>query len=146
MANLSMLPEAAIAALEATLKGHSPGARWSGGDGATRVARMGMWPRGRGDGPASWDCPRCWGRRVGPAIWSTGLIVSRVIHPASKLSTLSRWAIAPWARTCRSPALPPTRSMRRWTGSATAKTASKRGSPLNTLVQKPIRHGWRCLT
>ncbi|MGV7869826.1 IS1634 family transposase, partial [Mycobacterium kansasii] len=90
VANLSMLPEAAIAALEATLKGHSlvPAGQ--------EVTVLRALPHGHVAAVAAMA------RQLGlPALLGSpcrsrdlvyGLIVSRVIHPASKLSTLSRWA------------------------------------------------------
>ncbi|WP_254893897.1 IS1634 family transposase [Mycobacterium kansasii] len=90
VANLSMLPEAAIAALEATLKGHS---LVPAGQELTVLRAL---PHGHVAAVAAMA------RHLGlPALLGSpcrsrdliyGLIVSRVINPASKLSTLSRWA------------------------------------------------------
>jgi hypothetical protein len=89
VANLSMLPKAAIAALEATLKGHTlvpTGQEFTvmrtlpHGHVAAVAAmarRLGL--------PALLG-PPCRSRDL---VW--GLIISRVIDPGSKLSTLSRW-------------------------------------------------------
>ncbi|MGO9384932.1 MAG: IS1634 family transposase [Mycobacterium sp.] len=90
LANLSMLPEAAIAAIEATLKGHTLIAAGTEFD-ITRalahghVAAVAAMARSLGL-PALLGSP-CRSRDLAFA-----LIVSRVIHPASKLCTLSRWA------------------------------------------------------
>jgi Transposase DDE domain len=89
LANLSMLPEAAVAALEATLKGHTlvPAGQ--------EFTVMRTLPHGhvaavaamaRGVGLPGLLGPPCRARDL-----TLGLIISRVIFPASKLSTLSRW-------------------------------------------------------
>ena len=89
VANLSMLPAAAIAAIEVALKGHTlvP----AGGE----FTLMRALPHGhvaavvamaRQLGLAALLGPPCRSRDL-----VLGLIISRVIHPASKLSTLSRW-------------------------------------------------------
>lgn len=90
VANLSMLSEAAIAALEATLKGHTlvPAGqefkliRALPHGHVAAVAAM-----ARQLGLPALLGPSCRSRDL---VW--GLIISRVINPASKLSTLSRWA------------------------------------------------------
>jgi hypothetical protein len=90
LANLSMLPEAAITAIEATLKGQTLVAAGTEFDVAralphghvaavTAIARTLGLPALLG--------PACRSRDLALA-----LIISRVIRPASKLSTLSRWA------------------------------------------------------
>jgi hypothetical protein len=90
LANLSMLPEAAIAAIEATLKGHTLVAADTEFD-ITRALAHGhvaaVAAMGRSLGLPALLGPPCRSRDLAFA-----LIVSRVIHPASKLSTLSRWA------------------------------------------------------
>ena len=50
-----------------------------------------MWPRSL-RWLADWGFRACWARPADLGIWCWGLIISRVIRPASKLSTLSRWA------------------------------------------------------
>jgi hypothetical protein len=89
VANLSMLPEAAVVAIEATLKGQTlvaAGQEFS----VTRalphghVAAVAAIARTLGL-PALLGLP-CRSRDL-----VVGLIISRVIAPASKLSTLSRW-------------------------------------------------------
>jgi hypothetical protein len=89
LANLSALPEAAIAALEATLKGHtlvSAGAEFT----VTRTLPHGhvaaVAAMARQLGLPGLLGPPCRSRDL---VW--GLIISRVINPGSKLSTLSRW-------------------------------------------------------
>jgi Transposase DDE domain len=90
VANLSMLPEAAIAALEATLKGHTlvP----AGGEFTVLRAL----PHGHVAAVAAMARQLGLPALLGPPCRSRdlvlGLIISRVIHPGSKLSTLSRWA------------------------------------------------------
>jgi len=89
LANLSMLPEEAITAIEATLKGQTLVAAGAGFD-ITRslphghVAAVAVMARTLGL-PALLG-PPCRSRDLAFA-----LIVSRVIRPASKLSTLARW-------------------------------------------------------
>ena len=90
LANLSKLPAEVIAAIEATLKGQAlvPAAA------ACTIAR---WlPHGHVAAVAAMARRLGFPGLVGPACRSRdlvlGLIISRVIRPASKLSTLSRWA------------------------------------------------------
>ena len=89
VANLSMLPEAAIAALEETLKGHS---LVPAGQECTVLRAL---PHGHVAAVAAMARQLGLPALLGPAGRSRdlvlGLIISRVIHPASKLSTLSRW-------------------------------------------------------
>jgi hypothetical protein len=89
VANLSALPEAAVAAIEATLKGHTlvpAGAEFSVGRAL---------PHGHAAAVAAMAHRLGLLALLGPAGRSRdlvlGLIISRVIAPASKLSTLSRW-------------------------------------------------------
>jgi Transposase DDE domain len=89
VANLSMLPEAAVAAIEATLKGQTlvaAGAEFS-------VARA--LPHGHVAAVAAMartlGLPALLGSPCRSRDLVLGLIISRVIAPASKLSTLSRW-------------------------------------------------------
>ena len=90
LANLSALPAEAITAIEATLKGQSlvP---------AEAVCTIGRsLPHGHVAAVAAMARRLGLPALVGPACRSRdlafALIISRVIHPASKLSTLSRWA------------------------------------------------------
>jgi Transposase DDE domain len=90
LANLSKLPAEVIAAIEATLKGQAlvPAAA------ACTITRS--LPHGHVAAVAAMARRLGFPGLVGPAcrsrdlVW--GLIISRVIRPASKLSTLSRWA------------------------------------------------------
>jgi hypothetical protein len=90
LANLSMLPQAAIAALEATLKGHTlvPAGH--------EFAVLRALPHGHVAAVAAMARTLGLPGLLGPAGRSRdlvlGLIISRVIHPASKLSTLAWWA------------------------------------------------------
>ena len=90
VANLSMLPEAAIAALEATLKGHTlvPAGH--------EFTVMRALPHGHVAAVAAMARTLGLPGLLGPPGRARdlvlGLIISRVIGPASKLSTLSRWA------------------------------------------------------
>jgi hypothetical protein len=89
LANLSMLPAAAIAALEATLKGHTlvPAGQ--------EFMVMRALPHGHVAAVAAMARAVGLPGLLGPPCRSRelvlGLIISRVIDPASKLSTLSRW-------------------------------------------------------
>src|SRR5512135_3226815 len=90
VANLSMLPAEAIAAIEATLKGQAligAGTEF----GITRSL-----PHGHVAAVAAMAHSLGLPALLGPACRSRdlacALIISRVIRPASKLSTLSRWA------------------------------------------------------
>ena len=51
---------------------------------------MDTWPRSR-RWPTSWACPRCWGRACRSRDIAVALIISRVMRPDSKLSTLAGW-------------------------------------------------------
>ncbi|MGH3533061.1 MAG: IS1634 family transposase, partial [Mycobacterium sp.] len=90
LANLSMLPEAAITAIEATLKGQNLVAAGTGFD-ITRALPHGhvaaVAAMARTLGLPALLGPPCRSRDLALA-----LIISRVIRPASKLSTLARWA------------------------------------------------------
>lgn len=90
VANLSMLPEASIRALDATLKGQTlipAGSEFS----ITRSL-----PHGHVAAVSAMAHRLGFPALLGPACRSRdvvlALIISRVIRPASKLSTLSRWA------------------------------------------------------
>ncbi|MGH3540327.1 MAG: IS1634 family transposase [Pseudonocardiaceae bacterium] len=89
VANLSMLPPAAVAAIEATLKGQTLVAAGS----EFSIARS--LPHGHVAAVAAMAHRLGLPALLGPACRSRdlvfALIVSRVIRPASKLSTLSRW-------------------------------------------------------
>ena len=91
LANLSALPAEAVAAIEATLKGER---LVPAGQAVTITASAAARARRRGarHGGASWACPRCWARRAGPRDLALALIISRVVRPGSKLSTLTWWA------------------------------------------------------
>jgi Transposase DDE domain len=90
VANLSMLPEAAIAALEATLKGH---ALVPAGQEFTVLRAL---PHGHVAAAAAMARQLGLPALLGPACRSRdlvlALIVSRVIRPKSKLSTLGWWS------------------------------------------------------
>jgi Transposase DDE domain len=89
VANLSMLPAAAIAALEATLKGQT---LIPAGSEFTKVRSL---PHGHVAAVSAMAHRLGFPALLGPAGRCRdvvfALIVSRVIRPASKLSTLSRW-------------------------------------------------------
>jgi len=89
VANLSMLPAAAIAALEATLKGQT---LIPAGSEFTKVRSL---PHGHVAAVSAMAHRLGFPALLGPAGRCRdvvfALIVSRVISPASKLSTLSRW-------------------------------------------------------
>ena len=90
LANLSKLPAEVIAAIEATLKGQA----LVPAEAACTITRS--LPHGHVAAVAAMARRLGFPGLVGPAcrsrdlVW--GLIISRVIRPASKLSTLSRWA------------------------------------------------------
>ena len=90
LANLSKLPAEVIAAIEATLKGQA----LVPAEAACTVTRS--LPHGHVAAVAAMARRLGFPGLLGPAcrsrdlVW--GLIISRVIRPASKLSTLSRWA------------------------------------------------------
>ncbi|WP_276063204.1 IS1634 family transposase [Mycobacterium riyadhense] len=90
VANLSMLPAAAIAALEATLKGRT----LVPADGQVRVVRA--LPHGHVAAVAAMARRLGLPALLGPACRSRdlalALVISRVIQPSSKLSTLAWWS------------------------------------------------------
>ena len=90
LANLSKLPAEVIAAIEATLKGQA----LVPAEAACTVTRS--LPHGQVAAVAAMARRLGFPGLLGPACRSRdlvlGLIISRVIRPASKLSTLSRWA------------------------------------------------------
>lgn len=90
VANLSSLPEATVAAIEATLKGATLVAAGS------EFSTTGSLPHGHVAAVAAIAGQLGLPALLGPACRSRdlalGLIVSRVIEPASKLTTLSSWA------------------------------------------------------
>ena len=113
LANLTPLPAEQIELLRRSLKGEHSSPRTHGdhclrslphGHVAAVMARPSVGPAGA-LGPG--------GRQRDLAL---ALIVSRVVHPRTKLATLSWWATPPWASTWAWPTHQPTRSMPRWTG------------------------------
>jgi hypothetical protein len=90
VANLSMLPQASISALDATLKGQ---ALIPAGSEFTKTRSL---PHGHVAAVSAMAHRLGFPALLGPACRSRdvvfALIISRVIRPASKLSTLSRWA------------------------------------------------------
>jgi hypothetical protein len=89
VANLSMLPQASITALDATLKGHT---LIPAGSEFTRTRSL---PHGHVAAVSAMAHQLGFPALLGPAGRARdvvfALIISRVIRPASKLSTLSRW-------------------------------------------------------
>jgi hypothetical protein len=89
VANLSMLPEASITALDATLKGH---ALIPAGSEFTKTRSL---PHGHVAAVSAMAHRLGFPALLGPPCRRRdvvfALIISRVIRPASKLSTLSRW-------------------------------------------------------
>ena len=127
LANLSMLPEAAVAEIEAASKGQTlvpAGKQFA----ITRSMPHGhvaaVTAKAHQLGLPALLGPPCRSRDLGMA-----LIVSRVIRPASKLSTLSWWADTTLGVDLDVAARPPTRSTPRWTGWPTGRTASKNSWP-----------------
>ena len=90
VANLSMLPAATIAAIEASLKGQT---LIAAGSEFTKARSL---PHGHVAAVSAMAHRLGFPALLGPACRSRdlvlALIISRVIRPASKLSTLSRWA------------------------------------------------------
>jgi hypothetical protein len=90
LANLSKLPAEVIAAIDATLKGQA----LVPAEAACTITRS--LPHGHVAAVAAMARRLGFPDLLGPACRSRdlvlGLIISRVIHPASKVSTLSRWA------------------------------------------------------
>jgi hypothetical protein len=84
------------------------------------------------------------------------LIVSRVLTPGSKLSTLTGWANTTLGADLAvtgaasdevyAPRPAPTTSTPRWTGWSTGRTRSRPGWPAATWPPSRTRPGWRCST
>jgi hypothetical protein len=90
VANLSMLPAETIAAIEATLKGQTlvaAGSEFTTARALPHGHVAAVWAMARQLGLPALLGPACRSRDL-----ALGLIISRVIEPASKRSTLSGWA------------------------------------------------------
>ena len=131
VANLSMLPTEAVDAIEATLKGK----RLIPAEEAFAITRS--LPHGHVAAVAAMARKLGLPALLGPAgrkrDIALALIVSRVLRPGSKLSTLAWGPIPPSGWIWVWPARAPTRSMPRWTGWPTAKRRSSASSRPNTL-------------
>ena len=90
LANLSALPGQAVAAIEATLEGRAAGAGRAGGD-HHRLAAARARRRGARHGGAA-GAARAAGPRRPERDLALALVISRVVAPGSKLSTLAWWA------------------------------------------------------
>ena len=114
LANLSALPAAAVAAIEATLKGERlvPAGQ--------AVTITGSLPHGHVAAVHAMAGKLGLPGLLGPAgrqrDLALGLVISRVVAPASKLATTTWWQDTTWVPTWASPPRPPTSSTRRWTG------------------------------
>ena len=140
VANLSMLPGAAVDAIEAVLKGKTLVAA----DAALQVSKS--LPHGhvalvdaaaRRLGLAQLLGPSCRERDLAYA-----LIVSRVVRPKPKLSTLVWWDDVTLGVDLGWPGRAVTRCTRRWIGYWAARTRSKPHWRVGTCVKV----GWRCST
>ena len=91
VANLSALPDHVIDLIDAGLKGQQ---LVPAGQAVTITAVAAARARRRRarHGHASWGCPRCSARRAAQRDLALALIISRVVKPGSKLSTLAWWA------------------------------------------------------
>jgi len=123
LANLSALPAEAVTAIEATLKGERlvPAGR--------AVAITGSLPHGHVAAVHAMAVKLGLPGLLGPAGWqrdlALGLVISRVVTPASKLATRTWWDDTTLAPTWASPARPPMTSTRRWTGWPAGRTRSR---------------------
>ena len=96
------------------------------------------------------------GRAVRPAVPERdlvlALVVARVCRPASKLATTRWWPTTTLAPISASRTPPPTRCMRRWTGSWRARRRSRRASPDGISARASWcsmtcrARGWKALT
>ena len=123
VANLSALPEHVIDGIDAGLKG----ARLVPAGGEFSITRS--LPHGHVAAVAAMAQRLGFPGLLGPPCrardLALALIISRVIRPASKLSTLACGPTPPWGPISGSPTRAPTRFMRRWTGWSGGRTASK---------------------
>ena len=74
------------------------------------------------------------------------LIISRVVAPASKLSTLAWWADTTLAADLGTGEAPTGDVYAAMDWLAPARTRSRPGSPAGTWPRRPTRRGWRCST
>jgi hypothetical protein len=130
LANLSMLPVAAVDAIEAVLKGKT----LVDAEAALQVTRSRphghvalVHAQARQLGFPQILCPACRERDLAYA-----LIVSRVVRPQPKLSTLAWWDDVTLGVGLGWPGPRVMRCTRRWTGWAPAKTPSRPSSPGGT--------------
>ena len=91
IANMSKMPDSVVDAVEAALKGEvlvpAGRGRRSRSRGRCRTAMSpppGRWPGSSG-------CPPCSARRAAQRDLALALVISRVAHPGSKLSTIAWW-------------------------------------------------------
>ena len=119
LANLSALPAEAMSAIEATLKGERlvPAGQRRGSPPRRRRAVVAVHAAAVQLGLPALLGPA--GRQRDLAL---ALIISRVVNPASKLSTLTWWNDKTWAPISASPMPAPMTSTPRWTGWSTGRT------------------------
>src|SRR6516225_3621225 len=144
LANLSKLPPEAVEAIEATLKGQT---LIPAGSEFTITRSL---PHGHAAAVAAMAHRLGFPALLGPPCRSRdlvfALIISRVIRPASKLSTLLAWPDTTLGVDLVSSTRPPTRSTRRWTGWLSARMRSRRNWWPNTLGRMRTHTGWRYST
>ena len=137
-------PEQAVDAIEAALKGTAAG------PGRQAVTITSSVPHGHVAAVHAMAAKLGLPALLGPACrerdLALALIVSRVVAPASKLSTLTWWADTTLGADLGVAARPPMRSTRRWTGWQAGKTRSRRSWLPGTWARRRTRRGWRCST
>ena len=139
LANLSALPAEAVSAIEATLKGER---LVPAGQAVTITAAA---PHGHVAAVHAAAVKLGLPALLGPAgrqrDLALALIISRVVQPGSKLSTLTWWTTRRWAPTSAWPGRLPMTSTRRWTGWGAGRTRSRPGWPAATWHRSRTRRG-----
>ena len=144
VANLSALPDHVIDLIDAGLKGQQlvPAAE------AVTITRS--LPHGHVAAVHAMAARLGLPALLGPAgpqrDLAMALIISRVVNPGSKLSTLTWWADTTLGADLGIAELAPMTSTRRWTGWAASRTASRRSWRPGTWPRRPTRRGRRCST
>ena len=143
LGNLSALPDAAVEAVKAVLRGQVLTPAGSPGEAVEIVASL---PHGHVAAVVTAARRLGFPELLGPPCrlrdLAFALLVARVVRPRSKLATTRWWADTTWPPTWGWPTRPPTRCTRRWTGCSAAKTPSRPRWPPGTCA----RARWRCST
>ena len=145
VANLSALPDHVIDLIDAGLKGQQ---LVPAGEAVTITGSL---PHGHAAAVHAMAKPELGlPALLGPAgrhrDLALALIISRVVKPGSKLSTLTWWADTTLGADLGVADAPPMTSTPRWTGWGTGRTRSRPSWPAATWPRRPTRRRWPCST